>query len=266
MFKKMKQKVTISILSSAFLLVSMTGTAFAEVTSSSHLDYVALGDSLAAGQTPNRNLATGYTDLIADNLASAGVLGNFNNFGVSGYTTSNVLSALPNELNAIRHAEIVTIDAGANDILTDAISLISIDTSIDTLESQKSLINSITFTISTTIPKNITAIISKIKSVNKNAKIYVMGYYNPFTFLTPEQQALVYPLLTSLNSSIEAAAVSSGATYVDTYVSMDNPKDPIDQYTNIPNPYDIHPSIDGYQIIAADFWTKINEDFIKISK
>ena len=30
--------------------------------------YIAIGDSLAAGQTPNRAIDTGYTDLIAQEL------------------------------------------------------------------------------------------------------------------------------------------------------------------------------------------------------
>ena len=32
--------------------------------------YIALGDSLAAGQTPNRAIDTGYTDLIAQKLTT----------------------------------------------------------------------------------------------------------------------------------------------------------------------------------------------------
>lgn len=38
-----------------------------------------------------------------------------------------------------------------------------------------------------------------------------------------------------------------------------------DPYTNIPNANDIHPSTAGYTVIANDFWTKINSDFIKTS-
>src|SRR4051794_4953576 len=90
------------------------------------LDYVALGDSLAAGQTPNKELGKGYTDYLANQLTKVGMLASFDKrFAVSGYTTTDVLNDLQTNVSkpdpngntveiqsAIKNAEIITIDGG----------------------------------------------------------------------------------------------------------------------------------------------------------
>ena len=111
-----------TIIITLVFLFSITGVAFAQ--SGEKIDYVALGDSLAAGYTPNKTIDKGYTDFIAEKLNEEEVLGDYQNFGVPGYTTDNVLASIDptNPVNAdrilaISKAEIITLDVGANDLL-----------------------------------------------------------------------------------------------------------------------------------------------------
>ena len=53
------------------------------------IDYLALGDSLAAGQTPYKEFGKGYADYLAQQLNKVGVLASFNKqFAQSGYTST----------------------------------------------------------------------------------------------------------------------------------------------------------------------------------
>jgi lysophospholipase L1-like esterase len=79
-------------------------------------DYVALGDSLAAGVGARR----GYVDLYADYLREdTGARIELNNLGISGQTSPQLLRALrndPSTRRAVRGAEVVTYNIGINDL------------------------------------------------------------------------------------------------------------------------------------------------------
>ena len=62
------------------------------------IDYVALGDSLAAGQKPTelgsvstKLYGTSYPKFIRDELSGKGMLSSYANFGKSGYQTGHVI-------------------------------------------------------------------------------------------------------------------------------------------------------------------------------
>jgi lysophospholipase L1-like esterase len=90
----------------------------AEVTSpdTSTLDYVALGDSLAAGVGARR----GYVDVYADHLREdTGARVELTNLGISGQTSPQLLRALRHDRStrrALRGAEVVTYNIGINDL------------------------------------------------------------------------------------------------------------------------------------------------------
>ena len=79
-------------------------------------NYVALGDSLAAGVGARR----GYVDRYADHLRNdAGVRVELTNLGISGQTSPQLLRALrndPSTRKALRGAEVVTYNIGINDL------------------------------------------------------------------------------------------------------------------------------------------------------
>ncbi|MBU5212979.1 S-layer homology domain-containing protein [Heyndrickxia oleronia] len=245
------------ICSSLFALLLLVGMLCSPSYASSKqkLDYLALGDSLAAGQTPNKGIDKGYADFLAQQLDEVQLLGSFDKrFAVPGYTTTNVLEDIQNNISKpdlsgkeaniqkmIADAEIITIDAGANDLLKE----IKVDFSKGTLQYDPEKLKAAITTVGT----NTVQIINQIRELNSNAKIYVMGYYNPFPNLSKEQTTQLLQLLQLLNTTIQEATEKFGAIYVATAEEFN-----VHAKDYLPNPVDIHPNKDGYLVIANSFW------------
>lgn len=99
-----------------FVLVLAPLNIFAE-TSKTQINYVSLGDSLAYGLLSDGKSSTGgYAAYIKKSLESNGYQVEFTNKGVPGFTTDHVFNGLP-QVQQLSNADIVTISAGANDLL-----------------------------------------------------------------------------------------------------------------------------------------------------
>ncbi len=229
------------------LLASLPMTAFAK--DSKQVDYVALGDSLAAGATPYHKLDKGYADFLVDRYEQSQYEITLDNYGVPGYRTTNIVSELLNPNNAnyaelrnsIKNAELVTIDIGANDLLAN----------LNTIRQNPSTAPAVL----NTIAENLYLILSEIDKINPGIKVYVMGYYNPFPHLPKQEQAALLPLLDALNQTIEKVASANGDDFVPTAKV-------IKKYETlyVPNPNDIHLSLEGYKAVAKEFWKAIQEE------
>ncbi|EKU40949.1 S-layer protein [Lysinibacillus fusiformis ZB2] len=224
-------------------------------------DYVALGDSLAHGMNEVGVIGLGYTDFIAQALQQDGFLTSFNKgFAMSGYTTKNVLVDLQNDVEktvtgfgyteeqaklraSIKEAEIITLTAGANDLLP--ILKESQTTGIDTVAIIKATKEAVS---------NIATILSEIKKINPQAEVYVMGYYNSFPYYSANLQKQFNLLLATLNSTIKTTTEKAGAIFVPTYDVVAK-----DVANYLPNPENIHLSEAGYLAVA-------NEAFLPIIK
>lgn len=254
--KRRLNTVFLSLLMVISLTLSPLGTAFA---AQSGIDYVALGDSLAAGQTPNKTLGSGYADFLARQIEEVDKLSSFNKtFATPGYTTGNVLNDIENNIerddsagktiniqSAIQQAEIITLDAGANDLLR---AVVDPETKMPNPNPDPALIQATLAEVS----QNTAAILQKIKGLNQNAEIYVMGYYNPFPYLPEEYQDQLLQLLNLLNGTIKQTTESLGATFVPTADQFNK-----NALSYLPNPEDIHPNKEGYLVLANAFWGKM---------
>jgi lysophospholipase L1-like esterase len=218
--------------------------------------YVALGDSLAAGELARpadgvRTWVKGFSGIIAEHFEKNGVLASYTNkFAVSGYTTQNVLDDILNNKevegkklqDTLKAANYVTVTAGANDVLQIA----QIDASKGTVS-----IDPLKFgATNSKIQSNLTSIIKEIHKLNPKAEIYVSGYYNPFPYLPAEQQGSLKFMLSLLNGGIQKVATDNSSIFV----SMDGIFD-ASKEAYLPNPRDIHPSLEGYQLLANNFIT-----------
>jgi lysophospholipase L1-like esterase len=216
--------------------------------------YVALGDSLAAGQIAKKADGTvtfdkGFTGVIAEHFEKQGTLASYSNkYAVSGYTTQNVLDDLMNNKevegkkiqDTLKTATVISITAGANDVLRIAkIDAVKGTVTIDPLQFGATNVK---------IQENLGKILQQIKAINPKAEVYVSGYYNPFPYLSADQQSQLRTLLTLLNNGIQNISVANGATFVSLNAIFDAN---IAKY--LPNPLDIHPSQDGYQLVANYF-------------
>ena len=223
------------------------------------VDYLALGDSLAAGQTPYKELGKGYSDYLAQQLNKVGALASFDKrFAQSGYTTTDVLNDLqtnatkPNESgnaidikSAITNAEILTINVGANDILQQIdIDLKNRAVHVDPVKVESALRGA---------GENLFKIITAIKTLNPNVDIYVMGYFNPFPILPEPYKSQILPLLAQLNNIIEQAAAQSQATFVPVADSF-----ALQGSNYLPNMLDVHPNEAGYLALSNHFWRAID--------
>ncbi len=203
------------------------------------IQYVSLGDSLAAGLTPYKRIGLGYADFLANRMEQSQYEVDFMNFGVPGYTSAHLLNEILNN-NAVKaeiiSADMITLNIGANDVL-------------GVLNNPQNAPGAIG-----TVGQNLMVILKTIDMLNPDVDVYVMGYYNPFPYLSQAQQAQLIPIMQGLNDTIEAATLFNGDVFVPTAeVIAENPM----HY--IPNPEDIHLSLDGYEVIAKEFWKALDK-------
>ncbi|MEY9979370.1 S-layer homology domain-containing protein [Lysinibacillus sp. RC79] len=217
-------------------------------------DYVALGDSLAHGMNEVGIIGLGYTDFVAQTLQQDGLITSYNKgFAYSGYTTKDVFEDIQNNVEkpvvgfgyqsekvklrtSIKEAEIITLTAGANDLIP--ILKESQTTGISAAAMLKASQEAI---------KNIAAILEEIKKLNPNAQVYVMGYYNSFPYYSEDLQKQFIMLLKVMNATIKTTVEKAGAVFVPTYdiVAKDVP-------SYLPNPENIHLSEAGYLAVANE--------------
>lgn len=238
-----RNKLHTFIISIVTLVVLFPFPILAE-TEENSLHYVSLGNSLAAGYLNDGTRGNGYPVYIQNGIEeNYGLEVELTNGGVGGYRTVDVLAQLEgnsnNILNAIAEAEILTIDIGANDVLR-AVDLENLDESqiliaIETIEQVK---------------HNLKEILKFIKEENPSIKIYVMGYYNALPFY--ENQDIIQFAISALNNAIKETAQNNGAVYVPTFDAFEGL---YEQF--LPNP-DIHPTEEGYKVIARAFLNKMH--------
>lgn len=267
---------TTAKLSTALLLVFalLTPLAAPAAAQAQAVDYVAFGDSVAAGVrggTGEASSAAGYTDLLAADLKAASLGGSFSeDFCVSGATTSTLLSdtavlkdSSSAKTKAVASAELATVQIGANDMMAPFTGYVKSAGGAANMDitKAKAALQQVADSVDTTAPAvqaNIEAILKNILAVNPNVKIFVLGYYNPLPAVSAYLGVDLNTSMTKFNGYI-AKAVSdvdtsvSGAqvVYVDVMAGM-----AADPAANLVTT-DIHPTEAGYKTIAATLWARV---------
>lgn len=273
----MKKLSLLFVFALVLQLVAIPGLSFAAETDTeaptwvTPVNYLALGDSLATGVTPDSKLGSGYTDFIAEALKSQNVLNSFNKgFSLPGYTTSDILKDL--QANAtkpvfgtgnqgdtaelhksIAAADIITISAGANDVLP--YFKVDAATGVPTVDLAK-IMASIQ-----QVGVNYSQILKTIYTINPDVQVYVMGYYNPFPQMDATYQTQIAQLMNGLNGAIKTGLTGTTAAFIPTAEKI------AENYAaNLPNPKNIHLSESGYKVVSDLFNQKLVENYPWVSK
>lgn len=205
------------------------------------VEYVALGDSITAGMTPYGGYDLSYPDFLKREFERSRYhIKDYDNFGVAGYTSEQLKNdVLTNEniRKEIKHATHITITIGANDLFRKLLT--------DPAHASEGI---------ATASLNLQSILQTVDSLNRHASVYVMGYYNPFSYYDQDSQDFLVPLNNALNHEIEKATKANHDTFVPTAQAID-PQ--FEQY--MPNPEDNHLNVNGYSVIAKEFWKAIKD-------
>lgn len=206
--------------------------------------YVALGDSVAAGQTPYREIDTGYVDLIAQQLGMTGRLASYDrSLPFPGLTIEEVLATTQSEQarELLAKATLITISAGANNLLP----LIAHNPNAGTLAFSQL---SADFALNK-VRLGMEQLLQELEQLAPNAKVYVIGYYFPYTHVHDEQKDGAAQQLALMNTILQQQAESFGATFVEVESAFGN-----ERLAFLPNSADVHPSRLGYLAIANAFF------------
>lgn len=240
-------KKKLFMLLSLLLVVFVVSFGIYKTTYKEEFNYVALGDSLAAGRNPYGVDDYGYTDYIRDFLKRENKLQSYYSYAVSGYkiddvkndilygksTTNNNESI--NIKKALRESDLVTISIGANDILSK-INLSNLSNSLQDVNTMMSYLD-----------EALTKINELITLIKQYAKrdIIVIGYYNPLPSLE-QYEIAIDTIISYVDMEYSSLCEKRGVHYVQISDDMKMHND------YLPNPNDIHPGREGYKVISDE--------------
>jgi len=200
--------------------------------------YLALGDSIAAGVNASGTDNYGYSDYIKTYLENRDLLETYiNEFAVSGYRSIDLKRDIEDNKkliindknitlkNALIKADIVTLSIGANDFFY--------------------YLNANYTDVYDHINESLNDVENLFKLVREYCKedIIVVGYYTPFE--SHEKIDTMDEIIKFANKKLEELCTEYDMHFVDVFeLFKENPY--------LPNPNDIHPSIEGYEAISKE--------------
>lgn len=223
--------------------------------------YVALGDSLAAGQNPYNQIGYGYSDYVSNYLKENQLLQTYTKeFAESGYRITDIKNDINENRKIIidgeekgikevlRKTDLLTLSIGANDIFykLGITNVSNID--VDNLLNINSYINETL--------NDLDELLTTIQKYFKKDMILI-GYYNPLSATSSEYCRKLEPVFTKINSGMKKIAKKHNIYFIEIYeIFNENPE-------YLPNPNDIHPSNKGYEVIASSIIDVIEQNIIK---
>jgi Bacterial surface proteins containing Ig-like domains len=258
----MKKKLLsmIVLISTVFSMPALNAGAQATTPKS----LLVFGDSISTGYgLPDKSKSFG--SLLAQKLD---ISGSYVNLAADGATSSDVLSEVQNHTKEIAAADTILLTAGGNDFLnvlfsniktalglssdaTDgqiqqALSSDSNAAALIAARLQKTGVQAQFASAETGFAKNLSSIVTAIKTANSNAKLYIQTIYNPFDAVPGYESlsSIVETVLSTINAAIRNGA-SGNYTVIDTYTAFQGKALLL---TNIAK-LDIHPNEAGHEAI-----------------
>lgn len=194
---------------------------------------VAVGDSLTQGVGSSDDQG-GYVEILDRAINAENQIVSFDNFGIRGDRSNQLLERLdnPEVSNAIEEADIVLITIGANDIMKvfrENFTNLTIE------EFREERVN---------YEERLNQIFTKLKNINPNTDIYLLGFYNPFEqyFQDIEELGMIVESWNRTGSDI--AEEDAAITFIPTVDLFNDPDADLFADDNF------HPNDRGYQRMA----------------
>ena len=230
------------------LLVILTLIIIYKINTNNKINYLSLGDSFAAGQNPYGKIGYGYSDYIKDYLKDTNLLNNYTKdfthsedriVDLTNKITNNEKIKINNKMlsiqTAIEKADLITISIGSNDIFEKS-GLNDMSFNIDNISKFNTYIKD--------MENDLDSLLKIVRKYN-NKKIILVGYYNPLSPLSLKYTRELEPVFLKINETYNNISKKYKCDFIDIYeIFKENPE-------YIPNPTDIHPNIDGYQVISS---------------
>jgi lysophospholipase L1-like esterase len=266
-----------AILSAFVGLAAMTlSAAIPRAANAGSMTYLALGDSLAFGETDFTHNPSygdrGYVAQVANALAAqnGGVRPNVVNLGVDNETTTSfltggqadaplnlnypsastsqntlLLSTLAAQQAAGNTVSNVTVSLGANDLF--AVTSQAGFFSMNPAQQQSALLGAMS-----AVQNNYTTLLTELHTLVPHAAVTVVGYYNPYPAVPGSPfTPIAGPAIQLLNAVIAGEAAAFGAKYVDTYQAFLGKEGSLTHITDAPAGTNVHPTDAGYGVIAG---------------
>ncbi|MFD0828348.1 SGNH/GDSL hydrolase family protein [Neobacillus sp. M.A.Huq-85] len=237
----------LSILFVLMLAINTFFSSFVFAENTNKKSIVALGDSITYGwNLQDRSQAFPY--LIGTDEYTV-----LKNISAPGWKTTDLLAGMSTaeNMDAIKNADLITLDIGNNDLL----SLPEVKVILDQLKANPPVlptqdqINAATAALMNAIsklPANLCAVITTVKNVNPDAPIILYNLYNPFGTNAGPLHDLGEKVIPAVNSQvINPLAQTFGAHVANAYSAFDG------RQAELILPGDIHPNTTGHQVLAG---------------
>lgn len=207
------------------------------------VNIVALGDSLTQGIGDNTDQG-GYVGILDRTLRGLDLNVQFENYGKRGNRSDQLLNRLEDEPEigeAIQDAEIILITIGANDIMQVLKENIT-NLEIEVFNTEQVLYE-----------ERLTLLLEKLRDLNADASIYLLGVFNPFKNYfeeIPELDLIVDNWNSTGSSVIEQ---DNNATFIPIADLFDNA--PVHLFAED----NFHPNYEGYYRMAERVLEYINQ-------
>lgn len=245
-----------------FIIISFIVYGIYNVYKTDKINYVALGDSLAIGENPYKEIGYGYADYIKDYLSSKNKLKNYTkDYAKSGDKTYDLIEKIKDnkkvEINneqigikrALRESDLVTISIGANDFM-EKVDINNIDDikNIDTSKKDEVL---------TEVMNNVEDTIKEVKKYAKG-EIILIGYYNPINQNIVDNDE-IDDFIKETDHLFTKICAKEDITFISISQTFKNNKD------YLPNPLNIHPNYKGYKAISDEVISYLEKNNKKLA-
>ncbi|WP_025024328.1 GDSL-type esterase/lipase family protein [Companilactobacillus nodensis] len=225
----------------------------------STINIVAVGDSLTEGIGDSKSIGGGYVTRLKNKVHDKyKVKTNAYNYGVSGDTSNQIMTRIQNDNKMhedLPKADIITVTVGGNDFM-HLLKRKGIDLTATDIANEQSKFD-----------ERLKQLLSDIRSYNKEAPIYLIGIYNPFSIYLSNIKDAKTAFINWNKGSAQVAATVNDTYFIDInnlYMSKKAmkkvKKDGVNPYLYTEDHF--HPNAVGYDMMTA----KVFEEVSKTSK